>query len=101
MIVINEPGLAAFFSPAGPVGVLLLDKARRVEERARENASGPILGIRSGDLLGGLKSELGVDEPVVYATVGTDAVHREFNYPAFQDRNGRPWLTQAADDVFR
>jgi hypothetical protein len=101
MIRLNEAAIAVLLnSPDGPVGRDILRRSIRVEEKARENASGPVIGIRSGDLLQGLHSGLGADERGLVGVVSTDARHRGFAYPTFHDTHGRPWLTAALQDVF-
>ena len=101
-VVVNDAVLTPFLrSTLGPVGQDLALRAAAVEEQARTNASGPILGIRSHDLLDGLKARIDSDAEGLFAVVGTDAIHRGFNYPAFHDETGRPWLTTALRDRFR
>jgi hypothetical protein len=101
-VTLNEAALEALLdSPTGPVGLLIDRKAAEVATIARENASGPIIGIRSGDLIGGLHST-GVQRGLggLFATVSTQARHRGFAYPTFHDETGRPWLTGALALVF-
>jgi len=99
-VKLNEAGLIRFFnSTAGPVGRLLADRADRVRERAAQNASGEILGIDTGDLLAGLRAQLEHDGQTLVGKVYTTAQHRGFNYPAYWDRNGKPWLTSALRDA--
>ena len=100
-VVLNEAALHALLdSPTGEVGLYLLRRAERVEDSARANASGPVLGIQTGDLLAGLRSEIGTDDFGLRAVVGTDAIHRNLSYPAWHDQHGRPWLTQALAEEF-
>ncbi len=95
-VAVNDAVLTAFLrSTNGPVGIDLARRASLVEERARENASGPVLGVRSGDLLAGLHARIDGTPEGPVATVGSPARHRGFAYPAFQDQTGRPWLTDA------
>jgi len=97
---LNEAGLQRFFnSTVGPVGRILADRADRVRERAAQNASGEMLEIDSGDLLRGLRVQLERDADSLVAKVSTSAMHRGFNYPAYWDQNGRPWLTSALRDA--
>jgi len=102
-VVINEAGMRQFFnSTTGPVGRILARKADQVMELAVQNASvsGPTtLGRDTGDLLNGLRIQLSSDGTTVRAEIGTTAEHRGFDYPAYWDRNGRPWLTKALRDV--
>jgi hypothetical protein len=101
-VILREPALQFFLqSPVGPVGVDLERRATRVEQIARENASGPIIGVQSGDLLAGLHTTISVGDRGLQAAVGTDAQHRGFGYPAFHDQHGRPWLSAALEDGFR
>lgn len=101
-VVVNDVALTKFLrSTFGPVGQDLAVRAATVEEKARSNASGQILGIRSRDLLDGLKARVESSGAGLFAIIGTDAIHRGFNYPAYHDENGRPWLTSALRDGFR
>lgn len=88
-------------SETGPVGRDLRRRTVQVLERASVNASGEILGIDTGDLLRGLHDEITHDGQGLVGKVVTTATHRGFNYPAYWDRNGRPWLTDALRDGFR
>jgi len=100
-VTLNEAGLRSFFnSTVGPVGRILAVKADAVRERAAQNASGLILGVDTRDLLNGLRTQLEHDSQTLVARVSTNAMHRGFNYPAFHDQNGRPWLTSALRDEF-
>ena len=63
-------------------------------------ADAPDLGIRSGDLTANLRFEVRPGEEGQEAIVGTNATHRGFNYPAFWDLNGRPWLFSALQQFF-
>jgi hypothetical protein len=112
-VVLNEAAIAALLdSVAGPVGLYIENKAETVEEIAAQKASGPIIGILSGRLLGGLRTQMESTPTGVRAVVGTDAVAYDsqgavrlyngapFSYPAWHDQNGRPWLTQALREVF-
>jgi hypothetical protein len=92
----NDAALAVLLrSREGPVGRDLARRAELVAEQARQNASGEIIGIRTGDLIAGIHIDIAEDPAGLRATVGTRARHRGFAYPAFQDRTGRPWLTSA------
>lgn len=88
-------------SETGPVGRDLRRRTVQVLERASANASGSILGIDTGDLLSDLHDEISTDAQGLVGKVVTRATHRGFSYPAFWDRNGRPWLTDALRDGFR
>lgn len=94
--VILTPALTSTF---GPVGTRLREIAAEIEDKAAANASGPILGIRSGDLLSHLDTRIESDAEGLYAIVESTAIHRDFGYPAFHDTHGRPWLTEAIEDV--
>lgn len=101
-IRVNDAALTEFLrSRNGPVGLDLERRARNVEEKARENASGDIIGIQTGDLLAGLKVTIREGPDGLEAVVGTDAQHRGFNYPGFHNQNGRPWLTDALREATR
>ena len=78
--------------------VIRIDLERRAENvarRARENASGSIIGVQSSDLLSGIRWTIDRDTYGIYAIIGTNARHRDFSYPAYHDQHGRPWLTKA------
>jgi len=89
-----------FNSTVGPVGQLMAFHADRVRDKAKQNASGEIIGIRSGDLLSGLTARVEGTPLGVVGIVSTDAIHRGFGYPAFWDQHGRPWLTNALREEF-
>lgn len=100
-VVLNEAALRRLLTdPSGPVGDDLRRRAETVEELARSNASGAVIGIRTGDLIGGIQSEVREGEDGLEAVVRTPAEHGGFFYPAFHDQNGRPWLTEALRDGF-
>lgn len=97
-VTINPDAFAFFFgNPVSPLGVYLEARAAAVEAKARENASGEIIGVRTGDLLRGLHSRVSSDAEGVYAAVGSDATHGvpSFAYPGWHDTHGRPWLSNA------
>jgi hypothetical protein len=73
----------------------LEDIGREVAQRARENASGKIVNIVSGDLVAGIFVRPGVDAGGEFVEVGSSATHKGFHYPGFLDESGRPWLSQA------
>lgn len=102
-VVVNDLALAFLLgSPAGPVGRDMERRGRNVEQDARQNAAGEIIGIETGDLISGIKASPPLAElggPVVI--VSTPARHRGFAYPTWHDRNGRPWLTRALASGFR
>lgn len=103
-VVVNDVALTRFLrSTNGPVGIDLATRAFSVEEQARHNASGSIIGIRSRHLLDGIKASIDSSAVGLFAVIGTDALspRQDFNYPAFHDQNGRPWLTDALRDGFR
>lgn len=101
-VTIRDAELEQFLhSETGPVGRDLERRVTRVKELARMNASGQLLGIRSGDLLAGLQSKIERGPEGLVGIVKTTAIHRGFGYPAFHDRRGRPWLTNALRDGFR
>lgn len=101
-VVANDAVLDSFLrSSFGPVGRDLAARAERVSSLASQNASGEIIGVDTGDLLGGINVQVEQDAQGLFATVGTPARHRGFAYPTWQDQNGRPWLTNALRDGFR
>lgn len=110
---LNEAAISRFFnSTTGPLGIYMAKKASLVEEQALINASGPILGIRSGQLVGQMTIQLFGGPDGVTARVGSSATSTwkgaPFSYPAFWEdprRFGskeiaRPWLTTALRTVF-
>ncbi len=101
VVVLNPPGIIwALENPFGPTGIRIAILADLVREKADANVNNEILDIRTGDLKGGLKAEVGTGPEGLQAVIGTDAIHRDFNYPAFLDSTGFPWLTGAMRDVF-
>jgi len=100
-VVLNEVGLAELFR-GQEMQRFLERRVFAVEEQARANASGPILGIDTGDLLENLSSHSEVREGVAVGIVGTDASHGvpSFNYPAYWDESGKPWLFSALQQFF-
>ena len=101
-VILNGPALAFLLeSENGPVGRDLRRRAEQVTALAEQNASGPIIGIESGDLHSGIRFEIKQDAEGLFATIGTDARHGGFAYPTFWDSSGRPWLTNALRDGFR
>jgi hypothetical protein len=110
---INEAALGRLLnSTTGPVGRHIASEADRVASQAAQNASGEVIGIETGALLRGIRTQMIGTPEGVRAVVSTDAVARDsrglvrlwqgapFSYPAFHDRNGRPWLTEALREVF-
>lgn len=87
--LLTDRGLAAVVARVG----------RAVERRARQNVSGSILNIRSGDLIESLFVREGIDGRGVFVEVGANAVHRGFDYPAYLDEQGFPWLSDAVADT--
>jgi hypothetical protein len=101
-VVVNDAALSTLLrSTNGPVGRDLAARAFSVSEQATINASGSIIGVRSRDLVDGIRASVDSSALGLFAVVGTDAIHRGFNYPAFHNENGRPWLTNALRDRFR
>ena len=101
-VVVNDAALATFLrSTFGPVGRDLAARANNVETLARLNASGEIIGIETGDLIGGIRARIEQDARGLVGIVGTPARHRGFAYPTWHDRHGRPWLTVALRNGFR
>jgi hypothetical protein len=102
IVVVNDVVLNRFLrSTIGPVGQDIALRAFNVSEQARHNASGEIIGIDTGDLIGGINARIDSDAQGLFGIVSTPAIHRGFGYPAFHDQNGRPWLTNALRDGFR
>jgi hypothetical protein len=94
-----EPGIRFLLeSELGPVGRDLRRRAENVTEEATQNASGDVIGILTGDLHSGIRYEIQDTGDGLQAVVKTDAEHNGFAYPAWHDRNGRPWLTNALRD---
>ena len=103
-VILFDAVIAEFLtSPAGPVGLHIAARAERVRQQAERNASGLVVGVDTGDLLAGLKVDMeGTPEGPV-ASVGSDAEHRQYPYPAIVHRTGgQPggWLTDALRDEF-
>jgi len=110
---LNEAAIARLLDlPTGPVGREIARRAELTTQLASQNASGQLIGIESGRLQTGIHFEVEGTPEGVRAVVSTDAVAynsdgttrlyhgQPFSYPAFHDRNGRPWLTQALREVF-
>jgi hypothetical protein len=97
MITLNEGALQRLLqSDTGPVGRDLARRAQNVTAQATANASGEILGIRTGRLHSQIRYRIESDAQGLRAIIGSDAKSASgFSYPAFQDQNGRPWLTSA------
>jgi len=103
--VVVHPGIVdRFFRDSqGPVGRYLFRRGERVARAANANASGPVLGVITGDLLANFDAGLDVTSEGLYYFAGTTAVHGEFGYPAFHDREatgGKRWLTSALAEEF-
>ncbi len=100
-VALNEAAIAILLnSPDGPVGIDLRRRAQRVEDRARANASGPIISEQLGELLGALHSGVREDERGLVGFVESDVVHRGWSYPRIVTRkNGKPggWLSDAVE----
>lgn len=116
-VVVNEAAVNRLLnSTVGPVGIYIAHKASEVQETAQANASGPVIGIETGALIGGLRTQMEGSPEGVRAVVSTDAVARyttgqrkgqvrpyqgsPFSYPAYHDQHDRPWLTNALRQVF-
>lgn len=112
-VKLNEAAIGALLnSTTGPVGIHIANEASKVAEVAQQNASGVIIGIESYRLVNGISTRMEGTVEGVRAIVGTDAVAynsdgttrlyhgQPFSYPAFHDRNERPWLTRALAEVF-
>jgi hypothetical protein len=112
-VKINEAALGFLLnSTVGPVGQHIGREADRVATQANQNASGEVIGIETGALVRGIRTQLEGTPEGVRAVVSTDAVATDskgmvrlyqgspFSYPAFHDQNGRPWLTEAMREVF-
>ena len=113
-VVVNEAAVNTLLnSTIGPVGQHIGRLADQVATLATERASGPVIGIESGRLLAGIRTQLVGTPDGVRASVSTDAVAYDsrgqtrlylgqpFSYPAFHDRNERPWLSGALAEVFQ
>ena len=107
MILLNEVGLRQLLeSPLGPVGRDLTRRAEQVTRLATDNASGSVIGIKSGALHSGIHFEIHEEATGLVATIGTPAMSswrgRPFSYPAYHDQSqNRPWLTKALAEGFR
>lgn len=100
-VTLNPQALALLLeSEAGPVGRFLQRRAEAVVQVATVNASGPIIGIESGNLNTGIQYQIEQNADGLRARIFTDAEKNGFSYPAYWDRNGRPWLTDALRTVF-
>lgn len=101
-VTLNGPALAFLLeSENGPVGLDLRRRAEQVTALASQNASGPIIGIQTGDLQSGIRYEIQNDSQGLFATIGTSARHFGFAYPAWWDKfGGKPWLTEALRDGY-
>lgn len=73
----------------------LSDIGRELAAKARQNASGLIVNVRTGDLVAGIFVNEGTDARGEFVEVGSSAVHRGFAYPGFLDERGHPWLSEA------
>lgn len=98
-ITINEAQIQNRLRIDRGLSIDLMDVGREVAKRARQNASGAIVGIRSGDLIEGIFVRPGMDARSEFVEVGSSAEHDGFAYPGFLDDTGRPWLTQALVDT--
>lgn len=100
-VILLEPGLELLLeSPLGPVGLDLTRRAEQVVRLAEENVSGSLLSIDTGDLHASVRFSIDRTPLGLAAVVGSDARHRNFSYPAYWDKHGRPWLTSALRDGF-
>lgn len=102
VVVLNEAGLAAFFGlPTSPLAPVMLGISEVVAERARANASGAFIDIVTGDLKGGIKASVEVEDARLVGVVSTDARHGGIDYPAIVARAGDEpgrWLAQTVED---
>ena len=93
-----------FRDPTGPIGQDLERRMDQVARIATANASGPVLGVISGDLLRFFRADIFSDGEGLHAVIGTTAIHEEFGYPGYHDRaatGGKRWLTSALAEGFR
>jgi hypothetical protein len=89
--------------PQGPVARDLTKRGLQVARNAETNFNGAVLGVRSGDLRDNFDAGLEVTSEGIFFFAGTTALHSEFGYPRFHDRQatgGKPWLRSALRDVF-
>jgi hypothetical protein len=103
--VIVHPGVIdkLFRDSQGPVARYLVRRGDRVARAAYSNASGLVLGVQSGDLRDHFDAGLDATSEGLFYFVGTTAIHDEFGYPRFHDRQGtggKPWLTSALSEEF-
>lgn len=96
--------------PGGPIANLLEKQAAKVDAAAKRNASGPILGVVTGDLLQFMvPTKAAVDNKGLVVKIGSTSRHDDennqtpdgFAYPGWHDRHGRPWLSNALREVFK
>lgn len=105
-VQLNETALFALLNTyEGPIGREVELVAQLVATVARSNASGPIIGIKTGNLLGGIQAEHYENEGEAAWKIFTDAKEvtergQVFYYPAYHDQTSRPWLTASLREVF-
>ncbi len=107
VVIINPVGMTQYFGPdTGPWGRWLDRKAQVVLERAKENASGPVIDTVTGELLASVQKHVIGSPAGAFAGVFTDAIHRGWAYGGVVTRGangtGDPggWLIEALTDIF-
>lgn len=91
-------------NPYGPIAKDLDRRMRQVARIAEGNFSGRLLQVQSGDLRDNFDANIFADGEGLHADIGTTAIHNEFGYPRFHDRQatgGKRWLTSALAEGYR
>jgi hypothetical protein len=103
-VVVHPGNIEQLFKdPAGPIGRYLTRRGLRVARNAETNFNGAVLGVRSGDLRDHFDAGLDSTSEGLFFFAGTTAIHDEFGYPRFHDREGtggKPWLSSALRQEF-
>ena len=104
-VTIHPGNISRYFrDPTGPVANDLERRMNQVARIATANASGPVLGVVSGDLLRFFSADVFTDSEGLHAVIGTTAIHDEFGYPGYHDKaatGGKRWLTSALAEGYR
>ena len=103
-ITLNEAVLSDFLrSTTGPVGRDLAARVHNVQELAAANATGPIIDVRTADLVGSIRGRVEAGAEGLVGIVSSNASHRGFLYPAWVHREGEEpagWIKQALRNGF-
>ncbi len=99
--------MAQFFNTdTGPWGQFLRAKTQVVSERARQNASGPVIDSVTGELLASMQTKVDAKPTGAVGEVNANAIHRGWAYGGVVTRGvhgtGDPggWLIEALTDLF-